>query len=97
MVEDRGRGTSAGQQASKKANSGPVPASYLEPGARLEAKDPVNDQWFPVKVTDEDKEEKAVRILFGKVSSCLRLHQALSQLFGHMYHMESSFSLVYTI
>ena len=76
MVEDRSRGSggstapsaaasgaSPAPQAGKKGGVGTpgvVPASYLEPGARLEARDPVNDQWFPVKVTDEDKEAKEV-------------------------------------
>ena len=84
MVEDRssrsstsastGSANPTSTQHGKKggAASGVVPASYLEPGARLEAKDPVNDQWFPVKVTDEDKEAKEVR-----VQLCLRLHQSL--------------------
>ena len=30
----------------------PVPASLIRVGTRLEAKDPVGDQWFPVKITE---------------------------------------------
>ena len=69
MVEDRGRAPSS-SSVSKKGGSGSgglgggsggqVPASYLEPGARLEARDPSNEQWFPVKVEDSDKEAKEV-------------------------------------
>ena len=32
-----------------------IPAAYLEPGARLEAKDPIGEQWFAVKVTECDQ------------------------------------------